>query len=77
MSIGSVSPKNDNCVRNVTFRNIDMDTPLKGIYIKTNPLKEDSIGKAIIADITYENITMKSPVWFAVYIGPQVSERSE
>jgi hypothetical protein len=71
MSIGSVTPNNDNCVNNVTFRNIDMETPLKGIYIKTNPVDEDKPGTAVISNIHYENIKMTNPVWFAVYIGPQ------
>jgi len=69
MTIGSVPP-NDNtaCIRNVTFRNIYMDKPLKGIYVKSNP---GDHGDGIIADITYENFVMKFPVWWAVYIGPQ------
>jgi len=38
MTIGSVPPDDHHtCVRNVTFRNIEFDTPLKAIYIKTNP----------------------------------------
>ena len=38
MSIGSVPPNGGNaCIRNVTFRNIRFDNPLKAIYIKPNP----------------------------------------
>jgi len=38
MSIGSVPPNlGRNCIRNITFRNVEMRRPLKGIYVKTNP----------------------------------------
>lgn len=38
MTVGSVPPnKGCNCVRNITFRNVRMIRPLKGIYVKTNP----------------------------------------
>ena len=38
MSIGSVPPNMGcNCVRNITFRNVYMNRPFKGIYVKTNP----------------------------------------
>lgn len=69
MSIGSVPPKNKaNCVRNVTFRNIVFEKPLKAIYIKTNPGDQ---GSGIIENILYENITINKPIWWAIYIGPQ------
>ena len=38
MTIGSVPPENNcNCIRNVTFRNVNMIRPIKGIYVKSNP----------------------------------------
>ena len=38
MTVGSVPPElSGNCVRNITFRNIEMIRPLKGIYVKSNP----------------------------------------
>jgi polygalacturonase len=38
MTVGSVPPdQNCNCVKNITFRNVRMVRPLKGIYVKTNP----------------------------------------
>lgn len=38
MSVGSVPPHTGcNCIRNITFRNVYMTRPLKGIYVKTNP----------------------------------------
>ena len=69
MSIGSVPPNsNINCIRNVTFRNIDFEYPIKAIYVKTNSGKN---GHGIIDNILYENIRIRSPVLWAVYIGPQ------
>ena len=74
MSVGSVSPKHSECVDDVTFRNIDFKDPFKAIYIKTNPLDDDCETDdcvATISNVLYEDITIDSPVWFAVYIGPQ------
>lgn len=69
MSIGSISPsKRYNCIKNVTFRNVEMRKPWKGIYIKTNPGDE---GAGIVSNIVYENFTMDGPRWWAIYIGPQ------
>ena len=69
MSIGSVPPRQDvNCIRNVTFRNITFEKPLKAIYIKPNP--GDS-GKGLIEDITYENIEIHDAIWWAIFIGTQ------
>lgn len=69
MSIGSISPsKRYNCIKNVTFRDVEMRHPWKGIYIKTNPGDE---GAGIVSNITYENFKMYNPRWWAIYIGPQ------
>ena len=69
MTVGSVPPERDcNCVKNITFRNVRMVRPLKGIYVKTNPGDE---GTGLIQDIYYANFTMDRPVWWAIYIGPQ------
>lgn len=75
MTIGSVPP-NDNtaCVRDVTFRNISFDTPIKAIYVKTNP--GDS-GDGIIENILYEDITMVRPIWWGIYIGPQQQKQPD
>ena len=68
MSIGSVPPNSEvNCVKDVIFRNVNFNMPMKGIYIKTNP----GTGSGVIRNITYENIVMHYPVWWGVYIGPQ------
>lgn len=69
MSIGSVPPNlGTNCIKNVTFRNIDFKMPFKAIYVKSNPGEK---GDAIIQNITYENVHIDTPIWWAVYIGPQ------
>lgn len=75
MTIGSVPPNNDHaCVRDVTFRNISFDTPIKAIYVKTNP--GDS-GTGEIVNILYEDITMTTPIWWGIYIGPQQQKQPD
>ncbi len=69
MSIGSVPPNaNFACVRNVTFRNIMLYTPVKSVYVKTNPGVK---GYGVIENILYENMTIIEPIWWNIYIGPQ------
>jgi polygalacturonase len=56
MSIGSVPARPEhNCVRNVTFRNIYFDNPIKAIYVKTNP-GHGGVESGEITNILYENI---------------------
>ena len=45
-----------------------MDYPIKGIYIKPNP---GTRGDGVIENILYENVSMKTPIWWAIWIGPQ------
>ncbi|GMI13372.1 hypothetical protein TrLO_g7960 [Triparma laevis f. longispina] len=72
MSIGSVSANSHHdCVDDVVFRNIEFEKPFKAIYIKTNPGGEEGVDWGSISNIVYENITIESPVWYAIYIGPQ------
>lgn len=69
MTIGSVPPnKNYACIRNVTFKNMKLYTPLKSIYVKSNP---GEVGYGIIENLLYENFTIIAPVWWNIYIGPQ------
>ena len=69
MSLGSIGPSGDcACIRNITFRNVKMIRPFKGIYVKTNP---GNSGSGIVTDILYKNFTMYQPIWWAIYIGPQ------
>jgi polygalacturonase len=69
MVIGSVPPNKDfTCIRNVTFRNMVLNSPIKSIYMKTNP---GEVGGGIIENILYENFTITAPLWWNIYIGPQ------
>ncbi len=69
MTIGSVPPNiNTACIRDVTFRNISFDTPIKAVYIKTNPGNQ---GDGFIENILYENLKIDTPIWWGIYIGPQ------
>jgi len=74
-SIGSVPPHAAvACVQNVTFRNLTMPGTGKGVYIKSNPscgLENGKPKRGIIADITYEDISIQKPSWWAIWIGPQ------
>ena len=45
-------------------------SPLKGVYIKPNPAKPGA-ASGLIANITYEDVVMHDPLWWAVWIGPQ------
>ena len=75
MTVGSVQPnQNDNCVNNVIFKNVFMENPLKGIYIKTN---RGNKGNGSITNILYKNITMISPIWWSIYIGPQQQKQPD
>lgn len=68
MSLGSISPTSaHSCIKDIQFKNITFDMPLKAIYIKTNP----GYGTGEITNILYENIQINNPLWWAVYIGPQ------
>jgi len=69
MTLGSVPPTvGVNCIRNITFRNVRMVRPFKGIYVKTNPGDQ---GSGIVENVIYKNFTMDRPIWWAIYIGPQ------
>lgn len=69
MSVGSVPPEvNGNCVDNITFRNVNIIRPIKGIYVKTNPGDK---GHGNVTNVYYQNFTMDRPIWWAIYIGPQ------
>eukprot|EP00730_Choanoeca_flexa_P005330 TRINITY_DN11927_c0_g3_i10.p1 TRINITY_DN11927_c0_g3~~TRINITY_DN11927_c0_g3_i10.p1 ORF type:complete len:327 (+),score=57.78 TRINITY_DN11927_c0_g3_i10:422-1402(+) len=75
MTIGSVPPHiMINTVENVVFRNIVFEHPIKGIYIKSNPGDE---GGGLIRNISYTNIFMQSPLWWAIYIGPQQQKQPD
>ena len=67
MSIGSIAPSTKHaCVSDWTVRNVSFKYPFKAIYIKTNPGE----GTGEINNILYENITIDTPIWWGIYIGP-------
>lgn len=69
MSIGSVPPRDpQNCVKDVVFKDIKMEYPIKAIYIKSNP---GNSGTGLVQNITYENIFIYRALWWAIWIGPQ------
>lgn len=75
MTIGSVPPNNNHaCVRDVTFRNISFDTPIKAVYVKTNP---GNSGSGEITNILYEDLTIRMPIWWGIYIGPQQQKQPD
>ncbi len=75
MTLGSVPPHaNTNCIRDVTFRNISFDTPIKAVYIKTNPGDD---GNGFIENILYENLKIDTPIWWGIYIGPQQQKQPD
>ena len=62
LSIGSIG---HNAVRNVTFRNVIMHHPYKGIYIKFR----DSGGRGgVIEDVLYENIFIDKPSSWPIWM---------
>jgi|EP00945_MAST-04E_sp_MAST-4E-sp1_P003860 polygalacturonase len=71
-SIGSVPATfPPNCVRNITFRNIDMPGTGKGVYIKSDPGCDRANASALIENILYENVNITKPKWWSIWIGPQ------
>lgn len=69
MTIGSISPDYETpCIENVIFRNVEFSRPFKAVYVKTGTRQ---YGSASVRNITWENLKISEPLWFAVYIGPQ------
>lgn len=67
--IGSIG---DSQVKNITFRDCNMDKTVKGIYLKTRwEDGRDPIGEAAsISDILYENIVINEAQQYPIWIGP-------
>lgn len=70
-SIGSVPPDYPpNCVRNITFRHINMPSTGKGVYVKRNPsCDRKTNASAIIENILYFDINITKPKWWSIWIG--------
>jgi polygalacturonase len=74
MTIGSVPPSgNHACIRDVTFRNVTFYQPFKAVYVKTNPGE----GDGVIENILYEDLKVKNPLWWGIYIGPQQQKQPD
>ena len=73
LSIGSITPsKNMRCIRNVTFRDCDLQDPLKVIYVKSGTTSNKSAAEyGVVEDVLYENITAHGSLFPAIYLGPQ------
>ena len=77
MAIGSIPPTREySCVDDVTFQNVKMHTPFKGIYVKTDPERTETNltipgSGGQISNVVYDNINIHEPLWWGIYIGPQ------
>ena len=61
LSIGAVHPTDDHtCVRNVTFRDSILESPLKGIYVKSDRGKTEAC-RGSIQQVLYKNISIGLP----------------
>ena len=65
--IGSIA---GSTVRNITFRDSYMHRPYKGIYLKFRDPESIWRQPGLIEDIVFENITIESPLQWAIWIGP-------
>lgn len=76
MAVGTVPSRlSNNCITDVTFRNVKMNKPFKAIYIKSNP--GDVNGTGSITNILYENFQVTGAIWWPIYIGPQQQQQPD
>uniref|UniRef100_A0A914CHI5 Uncharacterized protein n=1 Tax=Acrobeloides nanus TaxID=290746 RepID=A0A914CHI5_9BILA len=69
MAIGSIPPDPAiNCIKNITFENINQYFPIRAAYIKTNPGNQ---GTGIVDSITFRNFYIFATILIPLYIGPQ------
>uniref|UniRef100_A0A7S1B9L9 Pectate lyase superfamily protein domain-containing protein n=1 Tax=Corethron hystrix TaxID=216773 RepID=A0A7S1B9L9_9STRA len=74
LSIGSIA----STVRNITFRDINMINPYRGIYLKFRTTDAEFSHKiSLIKDVLYENIRIENPEKYAVWIGPAQQSDSQ
>ena len=67
LTIGSIGGSTN---RNITFRDIHMHRPVKGIYMKFR-------GNGLVEDVTFENIVIDEPEQTAIWIGPAQQSDSD
>jgi hypothetical protein len=76
VSMGSVPPDvGGNCIANVHVARVHFESPLKAVYVKPNPQKFGQPATGLIANVTYENVTIASPVWWAIWVGTQQQQQ--
>ena len=71
LSIGSVSPIHNSCIKDVIFQNIYAINPIKFIYIKTENHNDITQIQGSINNITYQNMTAVNSILWPIYLGPQ------
>ena len=72
MSIGEIRPSTSrSCIEDVVFRNIQFTEPFKAVYVKADTGSSNKVGSASVRNITWENLKISEPLWYAVYVGPQ------
>jgi len=78
VSMGSVPPGGSgvNCIDGVSARNLRFDTPIKALYIKPNPAKNDPGGDfGRIANVLYEDVEIHDALWWAIWVGTQQQQQ--
>ena len=71
LSVGSVASTKQHCIRNVVYKNIVADDPIKFIYIKTGNQHDATTVQGTIENITYYNMSANDALLWPIYIGPQ------
>jgi hypothetical protein len=76
ISMGSVPPEvsvaeRGNCIDGVVVENATFTEPLKAVYIKPNPAKQDTNASGTIANVLYQNMEVHEPLWWAIWISTQ------
>jgi polygalacturonase len=73
MSIGSV-PSNvaHNCIDGVVVEDVQMNSAIKALYIKSNPPDDfNNPGTGQVTNITYSRFEVIGTIWYPIFVGPQ------
>ena len=71
LSIGSVASTKNHCIKNVVYQYINVDFPIKLLYIKTGNRHNATTVQGYINNITYQHIKATHSLLWPIYIGPQ------
>lgn len=71
LSIGSVASTKNHCIKNVVYQYINVDFPIKLLYIKTGNTHNATTIQGYIHNITYQHIKATHTLLWPIYIGPQ------